>query len=405
MPETTLTETRLDQTVSLYDRYVMETYARYRVVFERGEGAYLWDSTGKRYLDFLAGIAVNAVGHCHPKVVAAIQEQAEKLLHVSNLYYIEQQGMLAEILCRMSGMDKVFLANSGAEANECALKIARKRGKRFSEQKTGLVAAEGSFHGRTLGTLTLTGQEKYQKPFTPLVPDATIVPWNDCDALLGAVNDRTCAILLEPIQGEGGIRPADQEYLELARELADKHQALLIFDEVQTGCGRTGDYFAFQGYGVTPDIVAVAKAMGGGFPIGACLAQGEAATEFKPGDHGTTYGGGPLACAAAYAALSAIEDDKLHLNAKCMGDGLAQELKSLAQKYGQAGVRGRGLMLALVMNDPIARSVVNKAFEKGLLINAIGDNVLRFVPPITINNTHIEECIQILDSALAEAKQ
>lgn len=405
MPETTLSETKLDQTISLYERYVMETYARYRVVFERGEGAYLWDTEGKRYLDFLAGIAVNAVGHCHPRVVAAIQEQAAKLLHVSNLYYIEQQGKLAEVLCRMSGMDRVFLTNSGAEANECALKIARKRGKRYSQHKTGLVAAEGSFHGRTLGTLTLTGQEKYQKPFTPLIPDAAIVPWNDREALRNAVDDHTCAILLEPIQGEGGIRPADPEYLLLARELADQHQALLIFDEVQTGCGRTGDYFAFQGYGVTPDILAVAKAMGGGFPIGACLARGEAAEEFKPGDHGTTYGGGPLASAAALAALGTIEDEKLHLNARCMGDGLARELQALAEKYGHAGVRGRGLMQALVLNDPVARTVVNAAFENGLLINAIGDNVLRFVPPIVIDNSHIEECIQILDKTLAEARQ
>ncbi len=391
--------TSLEGTVAAYAECVMPTYTRFNVVFDRGEGAYLWDTEGRRYLDFLAGIAVNGVGHCHPRVVRAIQEQAAKLMHVSNLYYISQQAELAEILCRLGGMDKVFLANSGAEANEAALKIARKHGKSISESKTGLVGAEGSFHGRTLGTLTLTGQEKYQKPYAPLVPSARIVPWNDIGALEEAVSEDTCGIILEPIQGEGGIRPASDEYLAAARRMADRHQALLIFDEVQTGCGRTGSFFAWQGYGIVPDVLTTAKAMGGGFPIGACLARGAAAEVFQPGDHGTTYGGGPLACAAAIAALRTIEDEGLTSRASEMGLLLKSRLEDLGRRRGAVEVRGKGLMLAMVLKDPVARDVLHTAFEEGLLINAIGSDVLRFLPPLIITQEQIDECVGLLDKA------
>ncbi len=391
----------LEETQEIYARCVMSTYARFPVVFERGEGPYLWSTEGRRYLDFLAGIAVNSTGHCHPGVVEAIREQAARLIHVSNLYHISQQAELAETLCRLSGMEKAFFANSGAEANEAAIKIARKLGRSIREDKTGLVGAEGSFHGRTLGTLSLTGQEKYQKPYEPLVPDCTIVPWNDIAALESAVSERTCAILLEPIQGEGGVRPADPEYLRAARALADRHDALLIFDEVQTGCGRTGTFFAFQGYGVTPDILTVAKAMGGGFPIGGCLARGRAAEVFQPGDHGTTYGGGPLACAAALAALRAIEEEHLTDNARETGRLLEDGLRSLKPSCGVREVRGRGLMLAMVLEKPVARDVLNAAFAEGLLINAIGADILRFLPPLVINEEHVGECLELLKRAFA----
>lgn len=395
---------QLEETIQGYERYVMPTYSRFQVAFERGEGPYLWDSEGRRYLDFLAGIAVNGVGHCHPHVIQAIQEQAAKLLHVSNLYLIPQQAALCETLCRLGEMDKAFLANSGAEANEAALKIARKHGKTISPKKDGLVSAQGSFHGRTLGTLTLTGQEKYQKPYMPLVPNATIVPWNDSAALEAAVDENTCAILLEPIQGESGVRPATREYLQTARALADKHQVFLIFDEVQTGFGRTGSMFAYKSYKVKPDILTCAKAMGGGFPIGACLAHGAAAEVFQPGDHGTTYGGGPLACAASLAALKVIEDERLDERAAVMGAKLREALEQLGAKYGALEVRGQGLMLAMVLKDPIARDVLNAAFEEGLLVNAIGEDILRFLPPLIINESHLNEAVGKLDIVFGRAK-
>ncbi|BCW97679.1 MAG: acetylornithine aminotransferase [Armatimonadota bacterium] len=401
MQETTLTRGNLEETQEAYQKHIMATYARFPVVFERGEGPYLWSTDGRRYLDFLAGIAVNAVGHCHPRVVEAIQHQAARLIHVSNLYLISQQAELAQTLCRLSGMEKAFFANSGAEANEAAIKIARKFGRSIRDDKTALVGAEGSFHGRTLGALSLTGQEKYQKPYEPLVPNCSIVPWNNIGALEAAVSDRTCAIVLEPVQGEGGVRPADPEYLQAARDLADRYDALLIFDEVQTGCGRTGTFFAFQGYGVTPDILTVAKAMGGGFPIGGCLARGRAAEVFQPGDHGTTYGGGPLACAAALAALEVIEQEGLADNARKMGRLLEEGLRSLNPPCGVREVRGKGLMLAMVLEQPVARDVLNAAFEEGLLINAIGTDVLRFLPPLIIGEDHISECLELLKKAFA----
>lgn len=383
----------------------MATYSRFRVSFEKGEGAYLWDTTGRRYLDFLAGIAVNSVGHCHPAVVEAIQDQAAKLLHVSNLYYISWQAELAELMCCVSGMEKAFFTNSGAEANECALKIARQYAKGISIDKVGFVGCRNSFHGRTLGTLTLTGQEKYQKAFTPLVPSATIIEWDSVEELEAAVNEKTCAILIEPIQGEGGVRPASPEFLQKARELADRFDAMLIFDEVQTGCGRTGTFYAFQGYDVEPDIVTSAKAMGGGFPIGACLAKGKAASVFQPGDHGTTYGGGPLACRAAYAAVKAILDEKLTENAVTMGAVLREGMETVGAKYGCRLVRGRGLMLAMALDKPVAREIVQAAFDEGLLMNATGPDVIRFVPPLIINRNHVEEALQILDNVMQKVME
>ncbi len=402
MTDSTETSAKVSEVAGLYEKYVMATYGRFPVVFERGEGVYLWDTDGRRYLDFLSGFAVNGVGHCHPKVVEAVQRQCAKLMHVSNLYLIEQQAELAQALCKMTGMEKAFLANSGAEANEAALKIARKLGNAASPDKTWIVAAANSFHGRTLGTLAITGQEKYQKPYIPLVPNVTLIPYNDTAALEAAVDDKTCAVILEPIQGEGGVFPAAPEFLRAAREAADRHRALLIFDEIQTGCGRTGEFLACQAYGVVPDIVTLAKTMGGGFPIAACLARGRAAEAFMPGDHGTTFGGGPLACAAALAAVRAIESEGLCARAREMGHAVRGGLEALKAKLGCGEVRGMGLMQALVLGSPAARDVVQAAFRKGLLANAVGPNIIRLLPPLVVNQQQVDEGIEILDSAITE---
>lgn len=397
---TAMEQTHIEQTIQLYERYVMTTYGRQRVEFERGEGAYLWDSEGRRYLDFLAGIAVNGVGHCHPKVVEAVQRQAARLMHTSNLYYVSEQAQLAEILCRQAGMDKAFFGNSGTEANEAAIKICRKHARATSGDKTVLIAAEGSFHGRTYGGLSLTAQPKYQTPFSPLVPDVKIVPWNDPDALAQAADECTCGIFLEPIQGEMGVRPASQAFLEAARSAADKAGALLVFDEIQTGCGRTGDYFAFQGYGVTPDIITVAKALGGGVPIGACVARGVAADTLVPGDHGTTFGGGPLACSAGIAALKVIEEEDLPGNARAMGAAFREGLEKLKEKFRHREVRGKGLMLGMELGKPVARDVLAAAMDEGLIINAVGTDVLRFLPPLIITKADVEEALEKLERAL-----
>ena len=329
LPETYTLDTQTGQIGPVIDgteikhlsaAYQMHTYASLPITLVRGQGTRVWDADGKKYLDFLAGIAVNALGHCHPKLVRAVQEQAATLMHVSNYYYNAPAAKLAEKLVQVSGMERAFFGNSGAEANECALKIARKYGKAHGGPgKFGIVAAQKSFHGRTIATVTATGQPKYSEPFAPVVPGFSHVPFNDIAALEAAVTDDTCAVLLEPIQGEGGVYPAHKPYLEAARALCDKHSALLIFDEVQTGVGRTGKWFAYEHYGVIPDVLTSAKALGGGFPIGACLARGEAAETLVPGDHGSTYGGNPLACAASLAVLETIEEEYLLANAHAMG--------------------------------------------------------------------------------------
>src|SRR3569833_382638 len=307
------------QTKTWDDECVMTTYARLPVMFVRGEGVKLWDNDGNEYLDFLGGLAVNGIVHCHPKVVRALQEQAATLLHVSNLYLTGPQAKLAKKLTQISDFDRVFFCNSGAEANEAAIKIARKFGKATSETKFKIITAERSFHGRTIATVTATGQPKYQAPFTPVLPGVEYVPYDDFDALKAAVDDDVCAVMLEPIQGEGGVYVASTEYLKAAREICDRHGALLIFDEVQTGMGRTGKWWAYQQSGVVPDVMTSAKALGGGVPIGACLARGAAASTFVPGDHGSTFAANPLASSAALAVIEAIEEDHLIANAHAMG--------------------------------------------------------------------------------------
>ncbi|MDX2284052.1 MAG: acetylornithine transaminase [Bacteroidia bacterium] len=382
--------------------HVMGTYKRQPVEFVRGEGVYLFDAGGKRYLDLLAGIAVCSVGHAHPYLTRALSEQAATLIHTSNLYLTAPQARLARRLCELSDFERVFFANSGAEANEAAIKIARKHGRSLRETKHRIVTATNSFHGRTLATVTATGQPKYSAPFAPLPPGFDYVPFNDIEALTAAVDDDTAAILLEPIQGEGGIHPATPEYLAAARRLADDSGALLIFDEVQTGLGRTGKLWAYQGYGVVPEIMTLAKGLGGGVPIGACLARGAAAETLIPGDHGSTFGGNPLAAAAANAVLDILADEGLTQNAAVVGGVLADLLRDIGRRLPNVitEVRGAGLMIGIGLSAPIARSVVAEALERGLVINATGDDTLRLLPPLNLTEAEAQAGVNLLEQAI-----
>lgn len=384
-------------------KYFMPVFSRYPLVLSHGEGPYVFDTDGKKYLDFLAGIAVNVLGHAHPALVRAVCEQAGKLIHCSNLYYTEPQVQLIEKIAKLSKLDKVFIANSGAEANEGAMKLARKYGKMQAADKFEIVTAEHSFHGRTLATLTATGQPKYQEGYEPLPGGFRYVPFNDKKALAAAVSDKTCAVMIEPVQGEGGIHTPADGYLQYARELCDKHGALLIFDEIQSGMGRTGTFLACQGYGVKPDIVTLAKGLAGGVPIGAFMATEKVAVAFAPGDHGSTFGGNPLACAAALAVLAVIEQENLMANAVTMGDYLLEELAGLKQKYPALirEIRGKGLMVGAELTKP-GREVVDRCLKQGVIINCTAGNVLRFVPPLNIERNHVDEVIAILDGVLAQ---
>ncbi|GAB4454197.1 MAG: hypothetical protein OHK0029_08570 [Armatimonadaceae bacterium] len=383
--------------------HVMTTYIRQPVEFVRGEGVWLFDTEGKRYLDFLSGIAVCAVGHCHPYLTAALQAQAAQLLHVSNLFLTEPQARLARRLVELSDFERVFFCNSGAEANEAAIKIARKYGRNTGgETKTNIVTALKSFHGRTLATVTATGQPKYSQDFAPLPQGFQYVPYNDVEALTAAVDENTAAILLEPIQGEGGVHPATVEYLQAARDRADKYQALLILDEVQTGMGRTGKLWAYQQYGVVPDMVTSAKGLGGGVPIGACLARGLAAETFKPGDHGSTFAGNPLSATAANAVLDILADEKLLEKVRRVGDYLEQRLGELGEKHPETvgAVRGMGLMRGLALHPPIAKKVVSEALQAGLIANATDDHTIRLLPPLILTETDVDTGVQLLEQAI-----
>lgn len=393
----------LNEIIALDKKYFMNTFGdRVPVCFTKGEGLKLWDSNGKVYNDFLAGIAVNALGHSHPALVKAITEQAQKLIHCSNYYYIESQAKLAKLIVENSCCDKVFFANSGAEANEGAIKLARLyfRKKGF-DKKIEIITLEKSFHGRTLATLAATGQEKYQKNYCPLTPKFLSVPMNNIEALENAINEFTCGIMLEPIQGESGVHPANIDYMKQVRKLCDDKGILLIFDEVQCGLGRTGKLFGYEHFGVEPDIFTLAKALGGGFPIGALCAKEPFASAFEPGDHGSTFGGNPLACSAGYAALSTIIEDGLSDNAALMGEYFIANLKSLKEKHPVISeVRGKGLMIGVEFSAPIASALKKKFFDMGYLIGAVGDNVIRMLPPLIICKEDIDGFILALDNIL-----
>lgn len=388
----------------LESQYHMHTYARYPVVFVKGEGKKLWDSKGQEYLDFLSGLGVSSIGHCHPRIVLAVQRQAEKLIHVSNLFYTEPQLKLAEKLVSLSFADKCFFANSGAEANEGAVKLTRKYARQnLGEDKYEIITAYRSFHGRTMKMLAATGQPEKQKPFEPLPPGFIHVPLNDIKALEEAVSEKTCAVMLEPIQGEGGIYPCEADYLQKVRQFCDKHHLLLILDEVQTGLGRTGRMFAYEHFGIEPDIITLAKGLGGGLPITAFMASDEIAAAFEPGDHGTTFGGGPVVCSAALAAIDVLTGDDLIGNAAEVGKYFKAGLLELQTNEAMiSDVRGMGLMLAIELSEEIAYQVVLKMLERKIVIGYVGKKILRFLPPLTITMDDVDDVLTSLKFALGE---
>jgi len=386
------------------DDYIMHTYSRFPIVLRKGRGMRVWSTAGKEYLDFIGGIAVNVLGHCHPKVVVSLQKQAQRLIHVSNLYHIEPQIKLAKLLCMNSFADKVFFCNSGAEANEAAIKLARKyAADTYGPEKNEIISALNSFHGRTLAALTATGQVKFQKGFEPLVPGFSYVPFDDIAALSSAVTAKTCAIILEPIQGEGGIQVPSADYLRQVRNLCDKKGVLLILDEVQTGMGRTGKLFAHELFGITPDIMTLAKGLGAGVPIGAMLAIDKVAASFQPKTHASTLGGNPLVCAAAITTLDVILEDGFildHVNrmSRYFIDRLVQLKESFSDKI--HAVRGIGLLLGVeLVRD--ALPVVNACLDRGILIGTAGSgNVLRFTPPLIVEERDIDVLITTLEDVL-----
>jgi predicted acetylornithine/succinylornithine family transaminase len=386
----------------LHHDYVMATYVR-NLCFVRGQGCRVWDAEGREFLDFLGGIAVVSVGHCHPRLAKAIADQAGKLMHVSNLYFNEHQGVLAKALVdRFGGPAKVFFCNSGAEANEGQIKLARAWG--HASGRYEIVSMRNSFHGRTLATLTATGQAKVQKGYDPLPAGFVYADYNDLASVEAAVTDKTVAILVEPVQGEGGVKPADPAFLQGLRDLCDRKNLLLMMDEVQTGVGRTGHWFGFQAYGVKPDCLSLAKGLGGGFPIGAFIAGGKLMDVLQAGSHGTTFGGTPLACAAALAVLGIIEDEKLVANATARGAQFRSGLERIAKPYPWIeAVRGLGLMVGLVLNQP-AKELEKAMAARGLLAIATADKVIRFLPPLTVTADEVDRALAIVEAACAEFK-
>lgn len=388
--------------MELEHQYYQGAFKRQPLVFVRGDGVRVWDADGKPYLDLVSGIAVNILGHCHPAVVQAIQQQAEQLMHVSNLYYNVRQIELAEQLGLLSGGMRSFFSNSGAEANEGAIKLARKHGRLHKNGAYEVISMERSFHGRTLATTAATGQPAYQATWAPIPDGFKQVPFNDLATLKAAVSSKTAAILLEVIQGEGGIWRGDQVYIEGVRQLCDEENLLLICDEVQAGMGRTGKFFAWENYTIKPDIITLAKGLAGGMPIGAMLA-GPRADLFEPGDHGTTFGGNPIACAAAVATVKTINEEHLPENARQMGEYWDGKVQDLCTRYTFIdSPRGIGLMRAMNVQHGLAPKIVERAMQHQLLLNALGPATLRIVPPLIINKADLDEAIAALDQSLAE---
>ena len=380
--------------------HLMNTYARQPVAFVRGEGAYLWDESGKRYLDAVAGVAVNGLGHAHPKLVKAISEQAATLIHSSNLYRIPKQEELADRLCALSGMDKAFFCNSGCEANEAAIKLARMYGHGKGIEVPTIIVMEKAFHGRTMGTLTASGSRKIQAGFEPLLSGFARVPFNDIEAIrqVAEHNKSVVAVLVEVVQGEGGINVLSTDFLVELRQICDAHGWLLMLDEVQTGIGRTGTWFGFQHSGVVPDVMALAKGLGAGMPIGACLARGEAAEVFKPGSHGSTFGGNPLACATALATLDVIEEENLLENVRVRGEAIREGLRqALTSVQGVVEIRGDGMMIGIELDRPCGE-LVGVAREAGVLINVTADKVIRLVPPLIYGEAEVNVLVAAVSS-------
>ena len=383
----------------------LPVFSRYPIVLDHGDGSYVWDLNGRKYLDALGGIAVNVLGHNYAPLVNAIADQARRLIHVSNLYYTEPQADAAAKLSELTGGGKVFFGNSGAEANEGAIKAARKYAHTIRSEKSQIITALGSFHGRTLATLTATGQEKFHKGFEPLPQGFDYVPYNDIAALEARMNENTAAVMLEPIQGEGGVRTPADGYLQQVRALCDQYDALLIFDEIQTGMGRTGTFYAYEMYGVTPDIVTLAKGLAGGVPIGAFIVTEKVAAAFHAGDHGSTFGGNPLACAAANVVLDVIADDAFLSRVKAVGTHFKQKLEDLRKKYPAyiVDVRGTGLILGMEMQkNEVAAAIARRMLEQGVIINCTAGNVLRFIPPLIFTKNEVDELVCVLDDCVLD---
>jgi len=392
----------LKRALKIDERCFMRTYRRLPVLFVRGFGTRLWDHEGREYVDFVSGLGACVAGHCHGEIIAAVARQSSQLIHVSNLYHTRPQGELAEMLVRSTFADRVFFCNSGTEANEAAIKLARKYMRQVrGEERYKVVSALRSFHGRTYGSLAATGQAEKAEPFRPLPEGFVHVPFNDAAALQEAVDGETCAVLLEPIQGEGGVYVADPSYLKRARELCQERGALLILDEVQTGMGRTGALFAHQHYGILPDVMTVAKGLAGGLPLGAVLATEEVARGFQPGDHGSTFGGNPVACAAALAVLTVLQEEQLVENAARVGSYFRDRLLGLKEEVpGIIEVRGMGLMLAVELEGMDAGKVVEECLERGYVVNNIGQSILRFLPPLTVSTREVDGLIEALREIL-----
>lgn len=395
-----------------FDDYVMNTYGRFPIALERGEGCRVWDTQGREYLDFVAGIATCTLGHAHPALVETVTQQIQKLHHVSNLYYIPEQGQLAEWIVNHSCADRVFFCNSGAEANEAAIKLTRKYAHTVQKiEQPVILTATASFHGRTLATITATGQPKYQKDFDPLVPGFAYVPYNDLEALEDAIGDldegdrRVSAIMLEPLQGEGGVRPGDLDYFLRVRKICDETEILLILDEVQVGMGRTGKLWGYENLGIEPDIFTSAKGLAGGIPIGAMMCK-KACDVFEPGNHASTFGGNPFACAAALAVAQTLEKENILQNVQARGEQLRKNLRAIAQKYANlfVEVRGWGLINGIELKPEIELTsidVVKAAMNEGLLLVPAGPKVVRFVPPLIVSAEEVEQATQILEAAIA----
>ncbi|MCD6463765.1 MAG: acetylornithine transaminase [Thermotogae bacterium] len=393
--------------LELGDRYLMNTYKRFPIVLTHGKGIWVWDKDGRTYLDFVAGIAVNVLGHAHPSLVEALKKQVERMLHCSNLYWTEEQIRLAQMLSENTLKGRVFFVNSGAEANETALKMARKFGRKIRENKTRILAALESFHGRTYGSLSATGQPKYQEKFKPLLPGVEYVEFNNIEALRNKMASDVCAVILEPIQGESGIKPATEDFLKEARKLCDEYEALLIFDEVQCGMGRTGKLFAYQHYGVEPDILTVAKGLGGGVPIGAVVAN-KKSDVFEPGDHGSTFGGNPLACTAGITVMKEILSNGFLDRVGRVGTYFKNSLKQLKKEFPRIirEVRGIGLMLGMQLNPGVeAKDLTMRCLEKGLLVASAGNNVVRYLPPLIVTEKNVDMAMDILHRCLKDMVQ
>jgi acetylornithine/N-succinyldiaminopimelate aminotransferase len=389
------------ETIELFNKYVIANYGRLPRVITKGEGCYLYDADGNKILDMFPGWAVSGLGHCHPRVVEALRKQAGELLHIDNTFYSEPQGILAKLLSERAFGGKCFFCNSGAEANEAALKLARLH---TAQEKYKFITAEGSFHGRTFATVTATAQPKYHEGFLPLLPGFTYVPFNDISALESAFSDEVAAVMVEPIQGEGGINVATPEYLQAIRRLCDENGAVMILDEVQTGIGRTGKWFGYQHFDVEPDIITMAKALGGGVAIGAMMAKEEIAASLVPGKHASTFGGNCLACSAGIAVIEAIEEDNLLQNAAELGLYVKEKLEQLKQKHFIIdSVRGIGLMMGVQLTSP-GNEIVDKCLEKGLRINCTSGTVLRFMPAMITTEDQIDQAIEILDSVMSEVE-